>query len=42
MKLRNNARTNKDFKTADLIRDELSSIGIELKDEKKDSSYNIK
>ena len=42
MKLRNNARINKDFKTADLIRDELNSIGIELKDEKKNSNFNIK
>ena len=41
MKLRNNARINKDFKTADLIRNELSSIGIELKDEKDNSSFSI-
>ncbi len=41
MKLRHNARLNKDFKTADLIRDELSSIGINLKDEKENSSFSI-
>ena len=41
MKLRDKARMNKDFKTADLIRDELGSIGIQLKDEKDNSSFNI-
>ena len=41
MKLRDKARMNKDFKTADLIRDELCSIGIQLKDEKDNSSFNI-
>jgi len=41
MKLRDSARINKDFKTADLIRDELNSIGIDLKDEKTNSSFSI-
>ncbi|MAH82205.1 MAG: cysteine--tRNA ligase [Flavobacteriaceae bacterium] len=41
IKIRNNARINKDFTSADLIRDELNSIGINLKDEKGDSNYTI-
>jgi cysteinyl-tRNA synthetase len=41
IKLRNSARINKNFKTADLIRDELNSIGIDLKDDKTSSSFSI-
>ena len=41
IKIRNNARINKDFTSADLIRDELNSIGINLKDEKGNSTYTI-
>ena len=36
-----NAKKKEDFDTADLIRDELNSIGINLKDEKGDSNYTI-
>jgi cysteinyl-tRNA synthetase len=32
--IRTNARKNKDFATSDKIRDELSALGIQLKDEK--------
>ena len=42
LKLRDKARINKDFETADLIRNELNDIGIELEDTKNESSFNIK
>ncbi len=41
IKIRNNSRINKDFKTSDLIRDELISIGVELKDNKDNSTFSI-
>ena len=41
LKIRNNARISKDFKTSDLIRDELKSIGIDLSDGETSSSFKI-
>jgi len=35
------ARDNKDFETSDRIRDELSGLGIQLKDEKDGTSFSI-
>tara|TARA_E500000331_G_scaffold357537_1_gene419593 strand:+ start:810 stop:2276 length:1467 start_codon:yes stop_codon:yes gene_type:complete len=42
LKLRSNAKLNKDFETADLIRDELKKAGIEIKDSREGSSWGIK
>lgn len=39
--LRQQARENKDFKTSDLIRDELKKIGIALKDSKEGTSWEM-
>ncbi|MGB4205165.1 MAG: cysteine--tRNA ligase [Bacteroidales bacterium] len=39
--LRQQARENKDFKTSDLIRDELKKIGIGLKDSKEGTSWEM-
>lgn len=39
--IRNKARANKDFKTSDLIRDELLEKHIELKDTKNGTEYSI-
>ena len=39
--LRRQAREAKDYKTSDLIRDELSKIGISLKDSKEGTSWEI-
>ncbi|NLN95750.1 MAG: cysteine--tRNA ligase [Bacteroidales bacterium] len=39
--LRQQARKNKDFKTSDLIRDELKKIGIALKDSKEGTSWEM-
>jgi len=39
--IRNNAKTNKDFKTSDEIRDELKRLGFEIKDGKEGTSYTI-
>ncbi len=39
--LRQQARENKDFKTSDLIRDELKKIGIALKDNKEGTSWEM-
>ncbi|MBL31095.1 MAG: cysteine--tRNA ligase [Flavobacteriaceae bacterium] len=41
LKIRNKARKDKDFETADLIRNELNSIGINLEDKKDKSNFNI-
>ncbi|MGH2624877.1 MAG: DALR domain-containing protein, partial [Sphingobacterium sp.] len=38
--LRNEAKTNKDFVTSDRIRQHLSSIGIQLKDNKEGTLWN--
>ena len=42
LKLRGNAKNNKDFKTADLIREELGKIGIHVKDSKEGSNWELK
>ena len=42
LKLRGNAKKNKDFKTADLIRDELDKVGIQVKDSREGSNWEIK
>ena len=42
LKLRANAKENKDFDTADLIRDELNKAGIEIKDSREGSSWELK
>jgi len=39
--LRNKARENKDFATSDTIRDELLALGIQLKDGKDGTTFNI-
>ncbi|UZO82705.1 cysteine--tRNA ligase [Aquimarina sp. ERC-38] len=40
IKLRNEARINKDFATSDKIRDELEAIGIQLKDSREGTTYS--
>ena len=40
IKLRNEARANKDFDLSDKIRDELASVGIQLKDGKDGTSFS--
>ena len=42
LKLRGNAKKNNDFSTADLIRDELGKAGIQIKDCREGSSWEIK
>jgi len=42
LKLRGNAKKNKDFSTADLIRHELDKAGIQIKDSREGSSWEIK
>jgi len=41
IELRNQARTNKDFATSDLIRDQLKAAGINLKDGKDGTSFTL-
>ena len=41
LKIRNKARKDKDFETADLIRNELNDVGISLEDKKDKSNFNI-
>jgi len=41
LKLRNNARENKDFATADQIREALNGLGIQINDKAEDSNYTI-
>lgn len=41
IKLRNQARANKDFETSDKIRDELQEVGIQLKDGKDGTTYSL-
>ena len=41
IELRNNARANKDFATSDKIRDDLSALGVMLKDGKEGTSYTF-
>ena len=40
-RLRNNAKKNKDFATADFIRDELEKKGIQIKDSREGSSWSL-
>ncbi len=42
LKLRKNAKEIKDYNTADLIRDELSKAGIQIKDNQEGSSWELK
>jgi cysteinyl-tRNA synthetase len=42
LKLRENAKTNKDFDCADLIREELNKLNIQVKDGRNGSSWEIK
>ena len=42
LKLRENAKTNKDFDSADLIRDELNKLNIQVKDGRNGSSWEVK
>ena len=42
LKLRKHAKINQDFITADLIRDELDGLGIQIKDSRDESSWEIK
>ena len=41
LKLRENAKTNKDFDSADLIRDELNKLNIQVKDSRDGSSWEL-
>ena len=41
IELRNKARANKDFATSDKIRDELTSLGIQLKDGKDGTTFSV-
>jgi cysteinyl-tRNA synthetase len=41
IQLRNEARANKDFATSDKIRDELTALGIQLKDGKDGTTFSI-
>jgi len=40
--IRNEAKSNRDFSTADSIRDKLAQLGFEIKDGKEGTSYTIK
>jgi cysteinyl-tRNA synthetase len=42
LQLRENAKKSKDFDTADLIRDELSKMEIQIKDSREGSSWEVK
>ncbi len=42
IKIRQNAKDNKDWATADAIRDELKAIGVEIKDGKDGAEWSIK
>jgi len=42
LQLRGNAKKSKDFDTADLIRDELDKVGIQIKDGRERSSWEVK
>ena len=41
IKIRNQARSNKDFELSDQIRDDLLKIGVQLNDEQNSSSYKL-
>ncbi|NND15573.1 MAG: cysteine--tRNA ligase [Eudoraea sp.] len=42
IEIRNSARDNKDFATSDKIRDDLASLGVQLKDGKEGTSFSLK
>ena len=42
LQLRGNAKKSKDFNTADLIRDELNKVGIQIKDGREGSNWEVK
>lgn len=42
LEIRNEAKTNRDFSTADSIRDKLAQLGFEIKDGKDGTTYTIK
>jgi cysteinyl-tRNA synthetase len=42
LKLRGNAKKSKDFDTADLIRNELDKVGIQIKDAREGTSWEVK
>ena len=42
LQIRSSARSNKDWATADLIRDELKKLNIEVRDRSEGSSWEIK
>ena len=42
IQLRKEAKANKDWATADIIRDKLNALGIELKDTKDGVEWNLK
>jgi cysteinyl-tRNA synthetase len=41
IEMRNQARANKDFAQSDIIRDQLISLGIQLKDGKEGTSFTL-
>jgi len=41
LQLRNDAKTKRDFETADRIRDTLSSLGVTVKDRKDGADWEI-
>ena len=41
IKIRNQARVNKNFQLSDQIRDDLMELGVQLNDDKEDSSYKF-
>ena len=41
IKIRNQARLNKDYETSDQIRNDLEKLGIKINDEETDSTYNF-
>ena len=41
IKIRNQARLNKDYETSDQIRNDLEKLGIKINDEENDSTYNF-
>ena len=41
IQMRNEARANKDFATSDKIRDELATLGIQLKDSKEGTTFSL-
>ena len=42
LKLRTNAKKNKDFDTADIIREELRKSGVQIKDSREGTNWEIK